>query len=563
MLKPEYLVSAANGAVNITSGTANEICMQMAVKLAGIEIPTARTEWQAMRNKEFSIFATDVNTMLRVSDGLTNSELKRIMMQSGKVGLAYDDAIYRKAGFDPKSIQDSPALQAVLLQGLNDTKSLMHNFTKTLATSANGSFQSLLDQAYLMVMSGGFTQEQAIRSVIDKLAGEDLTQIIYPSGNKSSIEAATRRAVITGVNQSIAKLQIARANEMGCKLVEVTSHAGARPTHAVWQGGVYSLEGKHAGYPNLAASTGYGSGDGLCGWNCYHSFFPFFEGLSTPTFSRDPAKDAGRDNDEQYYAEQKQRYYERKIRESKRECAVYQSAADAAKSESEVQYYKSKLAHSTEIMKGREARLRQFMKENPVLERDRSREQVGGFSRSITFKKNLNDHSVHTAPQTAVSKAIKKEKFDIQQFKENAEYYVGGGYDIDDIFTKEQLSFISKNMKTTNQKLYRIESSRFTADELDMDILDMDDFKFSGTYRSFSRGDSVIRSYIEELDDDDGLVIFETVGPVKHFNMDDYAQAYIEDQEESLVGGRFKVVGEDMKYIAGKFVRIIKIMQIG
>ena len=38
-------------------------------------------------------------------------------------------------------------------------------------------------------------------------------------------------------------LQLARMEEMDCEFVEVTAHEGARPTHAVWQGGVYHRGG--------------------------------------------------------------------------------------------------------------------------------------------------------------------------------------------------------------------------------------------------------------------------------------------------------------------------------
>ena len=38
-----------------------------------------------------------------------------------------------------------------------------------------------------------------------------------------------RRCVLTGVNQTSAKLQVARMDEMGCEFVELTAHEGARP----------------------------------------------------------------------------------------------------------------------------------------------------------------------------------------------------------------------------------------------------------------------------------------------------------------------------------------------
>ena len=90
-------------------------------------------------------------------------------------------------------------------------------------------------------------------------------------------------------------LQLARMEEMDCEFVEVTAHEGARPTHAVWQGRVYHRGGAvvHNGerYEDFEAATGYGTGPGLCGWNCRHTFFALFPELGDPpAWTRDALK---------------------------------------------------------------------------------------------------------------------------------------------------------------------------------------------------------------------------------------------------------------------------------
>ena len=169
-------------------------------------------------------------------------------------------------------------------------------------------------RAWLQVNTGAFSYDQALRGAIRDLAEKGIGGVAYPSGHHDKMDVAARRALITGLNQTVADLQLARADEMECDLVEVTSHAGARPTHAVWQGQVYSLSGKHPHYKDFRDETGYGTGEGLCGWNCNHSFYPFFEGLSHQAFERDPAARLGKSNDQVYEESQRQRYYERQIR---------------------------------------------------------------------------------------------------------------------------------------------------------------------------------------------------------------------------------------------------------
>ena len=84
-------------------------------------------------------------------------------------------------------------------------------------------------------------------------------------------------------------LQLSRMEEMDCEFVEVTAHEGARPTHAVWQGRVYHRGGAvvHDGerYEDFEAATGYGTGPGLCGWNCRHNFYPFYPGVSVHSYT--------------------------------------------------------------------------------------------------------------------------------------------------------------------------------------------------------------------------------------------------------------------------------------
>ena len=52
---------------------------------------------------------------------------------------------------------------------------------------------------------------------------------IHSTGHTDTLEVAVRRCVLTGVNQTSAKLQVARMDEMGCEFVELTAHEGARP----------------------------------------------------------------------------------------------------------------------------------------------------------------------------------------------------------------------------------------------------------------------------------------------------------------------------------------------
>src|SRR5574344_1273551 len=103
--------------------------------------------------------------------------------------------------------------------------------------------------------------------------------------------------------------QIERMDELDEDLIEVSSHAGARPLCAPYQGHVYSRTGKSTQYPSLD-STSYGEPAGLFGINCGHVMYPYFPGTKQ-TYK--PTDDESQ-NVEDYKESQKQRQIERSIR---------------------------------------------------------------------------------------------------------------------------------------------------------------------------------------------------------------------------------------------------------
>lgn len=83
-------------------------------------------------------------------------------------------------------------------------------------------------------------------------------------------------------------------------------------------------------YPDFIESTGYGTGDGLCGWNCRHHFQPFAEGLRNPYVDENGNhKIDSEENKKQYDLQQKQRSMERAIRKTKREIIIKQEEINA------------------------------------------------------------------------------------------------------------------------------------------------------------------------------------------------------------------------------------------
>lgn len=151
-----------------------------------------------------------------------------------------------------------------------------------------------------------------------------------------NIASAARMCTLTGINQMAARMNDQICDELGLDLVEVTAHAGARPSHQVWQGGIYSRSGKSDKYEDLYAATGLGTAGGLCGAFCRHNYYGYAEG-SPRTWTLEKLANIDPppvmiDGLEYTYYEltQRQRSMERQIRATKRELLVYNEVPELA-----------------------------------------------------------------------------------------------------------------------------------------------------------------------------------------------------------------------------------------
>lgn len=204
---------------------------------------------------------------------------------------------------------------------------IMHRENIALAASAEREWYAATAEAVLRV-EGGDSPRRAIGDAVSRLAKLGITTIDYKSGVSTSVDAALRRHLVTQANQARNDVLWRRMDEWGCDLVYTTAHYGARPTHAVWQGKVFSRSGRSAKYPPLVESTGYGTAAGLCGVNCRHRMVPYVEGASKlpDTDYSEQERLTGMTGGEYYAATQAQRRLEAAIRATKREVSVGEAA---------------------------------------------------------------------------------------------------------------------------------------------------------------------------------------------------------------------------------------------
>ena len=346
---------------------------------------------------------------------------------------------------------------------------------------------------------------------VTRLANSGLETIDYISGTKTTIDAALRRHIVSQANQARNRLLMQRMDEWEWDLVFVDAHFGARPSHAEWQGKVYSRSGRSTEYPPLVESTGYGTVTGLCGANCYHYMTPYVPGYSElPDMDySEQERITGMTSDEYYAATQKQRRYERLIRSQKREISYLQEVrADAVKQRIRLGELQDKL--------------RQFTHDNH-LRRDYERERAWAVSKQ--------PRALKTRPILARQSKDASFKGSFEDTKELMKAYSGKDVNVPGIFkekTQNSISFSQNDFPLNIQKQIAVASEHafnFMGDSIKQPLY----FKLNnkledGVLAQASRRDGaavieVSGSLFKKKVDERIQVIFHEIAHTKEWNL--------------------------------------------
>lgn len=406
MLSPEYLDDCANQLINLYSELENRIIADIVRRLLKTGDVTETAKWEILKVQELGLLYDDVLSLIASQTNKTNAEVKTLFENAGVETVNIDNEKYRKAGKVPVDVRQSESMRQVLEAGYQKTLGNLQNLTMTTAITSQTAFINASNSAYMMVTSGAFSYQDAIRTAIKEMAQKGVSvltdTIKYEGINKKGqhythedkIDVAVRRNVLTGVGQTCKQVSLTNAKENGFDLMEINAHSGARPSHAKWQGKRVSLSGRK-GYLSLH-DIGYGSAEGFGGCNCRHDWYPVDEN-DIPMYTDDQLKDFDAKNIEyngkkytQYEATQIQRRKEREIRDLKREAVAYDTAIKETDDEELKSKLKDDFTKTSNKLKDKEKALADFTKETGI-KRDRFREQVQGFNRSVSSKSTWAD----------------------------------------------------------------------------------------------------------------------------------------------------------------------------
>lgn len=339
MLRPAYLAAIAEGSEQIASELHDYIVQaivgRMMERIGRGEkyLLTSADRWRIQILQDAGELLENITAELSLYTGKQIQEIRSAMEEAGVKALEADDLIYSAAGLSTVPLWESPALVRLMERNMNASLGEWRNYTRTTAEEAQRLYITECDKAYNRVMSGAVAYTQAVKEAVEEVASAGVA-VKYPTGHTDTLETATARAVRTGIAQATGDISLKRMEEMDWDIILVSAHIGARTgdggqnpgNHLWWQGQFYSRTGKDKHFPPFS-QTGYGTGEGLCGWNCRHSF-----GCGDGVHN--PYKDIQtEDNVRMEKLEKRQRELERRVRKTKRAVMGMQTAVEQCQDE--------------------------------------------------------------------------------------------------------------------------------------------------------------------------------------------------------------------------------------
>lgn len=391
MLSPDYLARIAEGSEEIASQLHTYIIRQiidrMMIRIGRGDdyLLTSSDRWRIQILQDAGYLLEDITAELSKITKRQEKEIKGAMEEAGVKALEYDHKIYEAAGLSPIPLTKSPQLIRLMERNMDATMGEWENYTRTTAEAAQRLFINECDNAYHLVSSGAVSYTQSVKEAVNNVVSGGVI-VHYPSGHKDTIETATARAVRTGVAQATGDISIKRMEEMDWDIILVSAHIGARTgdggqnpgNHLWWQGQFHSRTGKDKRFPPFS-QTGYGTGEGLCGWNCRHSFGSG-DGVNNPYKDIQTA-----DNYKVEQLEERQRTLELRIRKTKREVMGMQEAVDKCKDESAKFEMQLELDRKSYLLQRQNKAYNEFCKEND-LRTQQERLQIARWNREQAAK---------------------------------------------------------------------------------------------------------------------------------------------------------------------------------
>lgn len=289
---------------------------------------TSTADWQINRLRILGYSSEDIEKEIKKALNASYPEMFELYDKVINWEYVRNKDIYEQINAEYIPFEENGQLkqitEAIIDQSFDDLENVTNSLGfyldygngKKVLTPLSQVYTKYLDAACYDIVTGAFDYNSVLRRVVTQLTNSGLRQIDYSYGRANRVDVAARRAVMTAVSQITGKISEYNAQKLGTEYFEVEWHAGARPTHAVWQGRVWTEE-------QLYSVCGLGTVTGLLGANCYHTYYPFFPGLSERNWTDDWLEEQNRkENEPREFLGKEYTLYEAKQRQRQMETAM-------------------------------------------------------------------------------------------------------------------------------------------------------------------------------------------------------------------------------------------------
>lgn len=359
-ITPSQLSLFTEPVTNIYQALENEVFEMIAKRLkTSADITKDNVfQWQVDKMNQLKLVNNDTIKALSKATGIAEKEIRKAIKETGVVTIESID--HELKNIYP-ALPVPTYIDRMLESFINQTFLEFDNFVnQTLITNNYGEgavsrmYRKIVEEATGRVLAGTTTINKAVAETVIKWSKRGVeTSFIDRGGNAWSLERYSEAVIRSTVNRTYNEVRMSRMQEYDVDLVLVSSLPDPREMCGEIQGKVASISGEHPYYPPIT-DYGYGTPGGIRGINCRHMFFPFVEGVNENNQRQYSESEMERNRD----LRNKQRYYERQVRESKRSLRLSEEVGD-----------EKTILRQKKLLRNRQAASREFVRRNDLTRR--------------------------------------------------------------------------------------------------------------------------------------------------------------------------------------------------
>lgn len=249
-MRKEYKDQVADKIAARYIGLEERILQDIARRIKKTGEITSTADWQINRLRILGYSSEDIEREIKKVLDASYPEMFELYDKVIDWEYVRNKDIYEQINAEFIPYEENRQLQQITDVIIQQSLEELENVTKSLGfyldyngrkvlTPLSQVYTNYLDNACFDIVTGAFDYGSVLRRVVTQLTNSGLRKIDYSSGRANRVDVAARRAVMTGVAKLTHKITEYHMEQLGCEYVEVSWHAGARPSHSVWQGKVY------------------------------------------------------------------------------------------------------------------------------------------------------------------------------------------------------------------------------------------------------------------------------------------------------------------------------------